>query len=73
VLAVALVLLYARRWIGPLAEAAAPLADPALTARLLHATVVAAALAAAATLVRLGLAPWPGLEPDGPAAADGRG
>jgi PAT family beta-lactamase induction signal transducer AmpG len=73
VLAVALVLLYARRWIGPLAEGAAALADPVTTARLLHAAVVAVALAAAATLVRLGLAPWPGLEPDGPAAADGRG
>jgi PAT family beta-lactamase induction signal transducer AmpG len=67
VLAMGLVLLYARRWIGPLAEAAAPLADPAVTARLLQGAVVAVALAAAGTLLRLGLAPWPGLAPDGPA------
>lgn len=66
-LAIGLVLLYARRWIGPAAEAGAGLVDPALTARLLQGIVLAVALAAAVTLLRLGLSPWPGLEPDPPA------
>jgi PAT family beta-lactamase induction signal transducer AmpG len=67
VLALGLLLVYARRWIGPMADALAPAVDPALTRAAASMLVLAIVLSSALCLVRIGLAPWPGLAPD-PAA-----
>lgn len=66
-MAVVLLLLYLRRFIGPLSEAMGDWMEPATTATVLRGVVSAGALAAAALLLSFGRRAWPGLASAPPA------